>query len=136
MYIGKNCTLEVDGVIGNGVLIANLVGLIGRLDHDYHEIGVPIRFAPWIGKNPSSLQQRGTNKIIIEDDVWIGYGAIILSGVKIKRGAIISAGAVVTKDVGSYEIVAGVPAKLIQMRFSPDEIKAHEEQLTKTNFIS
>ena len=56
--------------------------------------------------------------IIIEDDVWIGYGATILSGVHICQGAIIAAGAVVTKDVPSYCIVGGVPAKIIKQRFS------------------
>lgn len=56
--------------------------------------------------------------IIIEDDVWIGYGSIIMSGVKIGQGAIIAAGAVVTKDIPPYAIVGGVPAKVIRFRFS------------------
>lgn len=56
--------------------------------------------------------------VIIEDDVWIGSNAVILSGVKIGRGAVIGAGAIVTKDVGNYSIVGGNPAKLIRKRFS------------------
>ncbi|HEC87733.1 MAG TPA: CatB-related O-acetyltransferase [Thermoplasmata archaeon] len=60
--------------------------------------------------------------IIVGNDVWIGTRAIILSGVKIGDGAIVGAGAVVTKDVQPYEIVAGVPAKHIKWRF-PEHIR-------------
>ena len=62
--------------------------------------------------------------IIVEDDVWIGIHAIILSGVHIGRGAIIAAGAVVTNDIPPYAIVGGVPAKLIKYRFDHDLINS------------
>jgi acetyltransferase-like isoleucine patch superfamily enzyme len=65
----------------------------------------------------------------IEDDVWIGTGAIILKGVTISRGAIVAAGAVVTKDVAPYAIVGGIPAKLIRYRGTSEEIADHEKQL-------
>ena len=68
--------------------------------------------------------------IVVEDDVWIGCRAIILSGIKVGRGAIIAAGAVVTKDVPPYAIVAGCPAKVIKYRFGIDVIN----KLTKINF--
>ena len=55
--------------------------------------------------------------IIIGDDVWIGTNAIICSGVKIGQGAVVAAGAIVTKDVDSYAVVGGNPAKLIRYRF-------------------
>lgn len=58
--------------------------------------------------------------VVIEDDVWIGSNAVILPGVVFKRGAVVAAGAVVTKDVPAYAIVGGVPAKIIKYRF--DEI--------------
>jgi len=61
--------------------------------------------------------------IKIGHDVWIGANAIIMDGVNIGNGAIIAAGAVVTKSVRPYEIVGGVPAKHIRFRFSDDEIK-------------
>lgn len=66
---------------------------------------------------PESLSD---GNIIIEDDVWIGRGATIMSGVRIGKGAVVAAGAIVTKDVASYTIVGGVPAKVIKKRFSKD----------------
>jgi acetyltransferase-like isoleucine patch superfamily enzyme len=63
----------------------------------------------------------------ISDDVWVGHNATILAGCKaIGRGAVIAAGAVVTRNVGAYEIVSGLPAKRLKMRFSPDMIEALE----------
>lgn len=83
--------------------------------------------------------------IIVGDDVWFGYGATVLSGVKIGQGAVIAAGAVVTKDVPAYAIVGGNPARIIKYRFDekmieellsidysvldPDVITAHQEEL-------
>ena len=64
--------------------------------------------------------------IVIGNDVWIGYKAIILAGVKIGDGAIIGTGALVTKDVPAYSIVGGVPAKIIRKRFSEDIINELE----------
>lgn len=58
-----------------------------------------------------------TGDIVIGNDVWIGYEAVILSGVKIGDGAVIGARAVVTKDVPPYTVVGGVPAKTIRKRF-------------------
>lgn len=59
----------------------------------------------------------------IGNDVWIGSGALLLPGVHIGDGAIIAAGAVVTKDVEPYAIVGGVPAKIIRKRFNDEQIK-------------
>ena len=55
---------------------------------------------------------------MIDDDVWIGYGATIMSGVHIGQGAVIAAGAIVVNDVNPYAIVGGVPAKVIKYRLS------------------
>ena len=129
VYIGKNCTIQVDGEIGNYVLIANSVGLVGRLDHNFRSVGVPVRYAPWIGDDDYEGDER-PNTIFVGDDVWIGYGAIILSGIKIGKGAIISAGSVVTRDVENYSIVAGVPAVKIGNRYTEKQIQIHEEALT------
>lgn len=67
------------------------------------------------------------DKLKIGNDVWIGYEAVILSGVTIGDGAIIGARAVVTKDVPSYTIVGGVPAKPIRKRFDEETIQKLEE---------
>ena len=65
----------------------------------------------------------GKGDIVVDDDVWIGYGATILSGVHIGQGAVIAAGAVVTNDVPPYAIVGGNPAKVIKMRFAEPIVK-------------
>ena len=65
--------------------------------------------------------------IIIGNDVWIGYEAIIMAGVTIGNGARIATRAVVTKDVNPYEIVGGVPAKLIKKRFDDETIELLEK---------
>lgn len=61
--------------------------------------------------------------VIIENDVWIGAGALIMGGIKISSGSVVAAGAVVTKDVPPYAIVGGVPAKVIKYRFDEETIK-------------
>lgn len=66
---------------------------------------------------------RNNKPIVIGNDVWIGANVIILPGVHVGDGAILAAGAVVTKDVEDYAIVGGNPAKIIRYRFGADEIK-------------
>lgn len=128
VYIGKYCTLQADMEIGNNIDIANNVGLIGKYDHDYSKVGVSIKDAPWIGD--ASYDFKGKDKkIIIDDDVWIGFGSVVFTGVHIHRGAIVAAGSIVTKDVPSYAIVGGNPARVLGQRFTEKEIKAHEDIL-------
>ena len=83
----------------------------------------PIFFEEWdldIGDVTSAWDHKGD--IVIGNDVWIGYEAVIMAGVTIGDGAIIGARAVVTKDVPPYTIVGGVPAREIRRRFSDDVI--------------
>lgn len=128
VYIGKYCTIQADIEMGNNIEIANTVGLIGRYDHDYSKVGVSIKDAPWIGD--AHYDFMGLNqKINIDDDVWIGYGSVVFTGVHIHRGAIIAAGSIVTKDVPPYAIVAGNPAKIKGYRFTEEQIKEHERIL-------
>ena len=125
VYVGKYCTIQCDGSIGRWVMIANNVGIVGRLDHDYREVGVPIRNTAWIGD--ASRKVQAVDRVTIGDDVWIGYGAIILSGSTIGRGAIVAAGSVVISDVPPYSIVGGNPAKVVGSRFGTEaEIRQHE----------
>lgn len=65
--------------------------------------------------------------VVIGNDVWIGRGAVILSGVKIGNGAVVGAYSVVTKDVPAYTIVFGNPAKILMKRFTPDQITCLEQ---------
>lgn len=69
---------------------------------------------------------RDEREVVIGNDVWIGANVILLPGVKIGDGAVIAAGAVVTKDVEAYAVVGGVPAKVIKYRFTKAEIETLE----------
>lgn len=88
----------------------------------------PIFFEEWdldIGDVTSAWDHKGD--IVIGNDVWIGYEAVVMAGVTIGDGAIIGARAVVTKDVPPYTIVGGVPARKIRRRFSDDVIARLQE---------
>src|SRR5262249_51708999 len=63
---------------------------------------------------------RRAHNVMIGHDVWIGHGAVILPGVTVGTGSVIGAGAIVTKDVEPYQIVGGVPARVIRARFSAE----------------
>ena len=128
VYVGRYCTIMVDGEIGRGTMIANNVGIVGRMDHDFRQVGVPIRHSAWVGDSPEQIRRLST-PVVIGEDVWIGYGAIILSGVTIGRGAIVAAGAVVRTDVAPYAVVGGNPAALVSTRFGGTEREQHERKL-------
>lgn len=83
----------------------------------------PLFFEEW-ELDKKNVTQSWDNKgdIVIGNDVWIGYDAVILSGVKVGDGAIIGARAVVIKDVPPYTVVGGVPAKFIRKRFDDETI--------------
>lgn len=67
--------------------------------------------------------------VVIEDDVWCGANVTILKGVTIGRGSVVAAGSVVTKSFPPYSIIGGVPARLLKMRFTPEQIAEHERIL-------
>lgn len=81
----------------------------------------------------ADLEAGSKGSIIVGDDVWIGLGAIICSGVRIGQGAVIAAGSVVTKDVEPYAIVGGNPARLIKYRFG-ESIRARLEKVDWRTF--
>jgi galactoside O-acetyltransferase len=92
IIIGANC------LIGPGVVMRTA-------GHNYRQPEIKIQ-----------AQGHNVGNIIIEDDVWIGAKAIILGGVRIGRGAVVGAGAAVSKDVPAFAVVAGVPARIIKSR--------------------
>lgn len=88
----------------------------------------PLFFEEWdLPKAEVATAWDNKGDIIIGNDVWIGYDAVIMAGVTIGDGAIIGTRAVVTKDVAPYSIVGGVPAKEIRKRFAPEVIKRLQE---------
>jgi len=106
--------------IGSFCSIAPQVIFIVSAGHDMHRVSTyPFKAKVIDG----SLEGIAKGDIIIGDDVWIGYGATILSGVRIGQGAVIAAGAVVDKDVPPYAVFGGVPAKVIKYRFDQPIIK-------------
>lgn len=103
--IGKYCTLSaINKVeIGKNVLFAAHVHITDH-SHGYEDISRPIAPQTLITKGP----------VVIEDDCWLGYSCEILSGVRIGKHSIVGARAVVTKDVPSYSIVVGNPARIVK----------------------
>jgi galactoside O-acetyltransferase len=95
---GGQILIDEDCLIGPGVVFRTA-------NHNYHDRNTLIR-----------LQGHSSADIIVEKDVWIGANAVILPGVTIGRGSVVGAGAVVTRNVESYSVVAGVPAKKIKER--------------------
>jgi chloramphenicol O-acetyltransferase type B len=123
--IGPHCEIETDLIMGNSVLVGGFVGFLARDAHSAYLPGTTMFASP-----------RGDRyRIVVEDDVWIGYGAILLSGVTVGRGSIVAAGAVVTKDVPRYSIVTGQPARVLKQRFSVEEIEFHESELRRKGVI-
>lgn len=105
--------------IGSYCSIAKGVRFLVSAEHPINTISTyPFR-ANVLHQGPESFSK---GDIVVDDDVWIGHGATIMSGVHIGQGAVIAAGAVVTKDVPPYAIVGGVPAKVIKYRFEPEMI--------------
>ena len=106
VYIGElnniRCTNNIQ--IGDSVKISQLVTIVDG-QHEFIDKNLDI-----------GEQGYEKNSIVIEDNVWIGANSVILPGVKIGKGAVVGAGAVVTKDISNYSVVAGNPAKTIKSR--------------------
>jgi galactoside O-acetyltransferase len=108
--VSFNTNVHVNASVGKRIQLGNdvLVGpnvVLRSADHRFERTDVPIR-----------NQGHNLGEIIIEDDVWLGANVVVVGGVRIGRGAVIAAGAVVTRDVEPMAIMGGVPARLLRMR--------------------
>lgn len=113
--IGEGCLINHNNVLQAGKVNAKI--RIGNYVHTGANVMmIAFNHAFDTREIPTIKQDYYDADIIIEDDVWIGGGAIILAGVTIGKGAIIGAGAVVNKNVPAYTIVGGVPARVLKNR--------------------
>ncbi|MEY3983330.1 MAG: hypothetical protein RL160_887 [Bacteroidota bacterium] len=108
--------------IGNFVSIAPGVQFLMGVNHQLETYTTFPFYSRLVERSTRDALVRGP--IIIDDEVWLGTNALIMSGVHIGKGAIVAAGAIVTKDVPPYAIVGGNPARIIKMRHSPEVIEA------------
>lgn len=142
-YVGQqtflsNCSLGRGTYVGDGSRICNMtagkfcsVGFNVTTAIGTHPVRENIATSPsMFSTSPANnlsftakqLFEDATGPVVLENDVWIGNGAILMAGITVGNGAVIGAGSVVTKSVKPYEIWAGVPAKQIGKRFSDEEI--------------
>lgn len=113
VQFGPYCRVMAEVEFHNNILMASSVVFVGKNDHLFN---VPCQTI-WNGR-------RGIDKkTVVEDDVWIGHGVIVLGGVTIGKGSIIAAGSVVTKDIPPCEIWGGNPARKIKDRFALNDDK-------------
>jgi carbonic anhydrase/acetyltransferase-like protein (isoleucine patch superfamily) len=118
-YIGPDCRVGPQVQLGSYAMLGPGVSIVGG-DHIFNVPGTPIIFSGRPELKPT----------VIGADAWIGCGAILLAGVNIGRGAIVAAGAVVTKEVPPYEIHGGVPARKIGDRFATEtDRQLHDRML-------
>ncbi|MBB4393541.1 DapH/DapD/GlmU-related protein [Bradyrhizobium sp. ERR14] len=124
-YLGENCEVA-DAAIGKFTAIANSV----RIGAPNHPMGRPSQhrftycpeyYEAGVTRDRDFFADRRGDRVIVGNDVWIGHAAILLPGVNVGDGAVIAAGAVVSRDVEPYTIVGGVPARPIRKRF-PDSV--------------
>ncbi len=120
VWIGRDCSFYADSgiTIGNDVMVSRGVSIISS-DHAYADASRAIR------DQGMKIESR---PVVIGDDVWIGEKAIILKEVTIGEGAIIGAGAVVTRDVPPFDIAAGNPARIVGSRASQRDVHASLEE--------
>lgn len=110
--IGKYCSFANDIMIGLGQHPTFLLST----NSIFYKVGISDKFKRHIDYDEEP-------RTYIGNDVWIGNGAVIMDGVHVGDGAIVASRAVVTKDVPSYAVVGGVPAKVLKYRFSSDVIQ-------------
>ena len=124
VYFGNYCHLSAgDIIIDDYVMLASYVSIVGG-DHIYNQPG----------KTMINTKRGEQKTVVIEKDVWVGHGAIIMHGVTLGEGCIVSAGSIVLKDVKPYSIVAGNPAKKIKSRFESKENETYHSRSIHGNY--
>ena len=108
--IGLSNTIIGPVTIGNDIRLAQNITLSG-LNHNYTDVNLPIH-----------VQGVSTAPIVIEDETWIGANVVVLAGVTIGKHCIVAAGSVVTKDVPSYSVAVGNPARVLKKYNTETEI--------------
>ena len=115
--VGAFCSIATDACVGMG-------------EHSISKLSSSPLFTERVNGTGTSWTDKVVfpySLVTVGNDVWIGERALVMGGVTIGDGAVIAAGAVVTKDVPPYAVVGGVPAKVIKYRFSPEVIEALEK---------
>lgn len=141
--IGKDCSLVPENIFMDDYSIIqdrnNFISYKGKLNIGKYSVFaagciiVPDTHRPVVGV-PFYVQSQyhigdEIHNITIKEDCWIGSGSILLSNCSLERGVIVGAGSVVTKSFPPYSVIAGVPAKIIAVKFSKEDIIKHEEVL-------
>jgi len=119
LFMGRGCSIGPKVQMGNYVMLGPEVSITGS-DHRIDKVGIPMIFAG----------RPELPETVIGSDVWLGRGSLIMAGVSIGDGAVVAAQSVVTKSVPPYAIVAGVPAKIIRMRFDKEDQQRHSRVLS------
>lgn len=119
VYIGAHFSANGPLLVGDLCMISTNVKFVGN-DHLMGVVGGPTRL---------EFNRAGRLPTVLEADCWIGEGAIVLEGLRIGRGAVVAAGAVVTRSVEPYSVVGGSPARHIRYRFTSAEIEEHERSV-------
>jgi phosphonate metabolism protein (transferase hexapeptide repeat family) len=123
-YLGPGC-MVADASIGKFCAIAAQVR-IGAPNHpldrpsQHRFTYCPEYYSADAERDHAFFRERRADRVVIGNDVWIGHAVIVMPGVTVGDGAVLAAGAVVTRDVAPYSIVGGVPAKQIRERFDRD----------------
>ena len=110
--VGRYCSIGMNVAVG---LVSHPTDWLSTTWMQY--VARPFHWNRFMGRTVATKPFLSPRRTVLGNDVWLGAGAQIMAGVKVGNGAIVAAGAVVTKDVPPYAIVGGVPAKVIKFRF-------------------
>lgn len=127
VQFGDYCNVSTDLTVGHHVLFAGRVCFVGRQDHSFDTAGEYI----WNGCHVHGLPT------VVGNDVWLGHRVTVVGPVTIGDGAVVAAGAVVTKDIPPCEVWGGVPARKLRDRFGTiEEKQKHLEYLRQTGYAT